>query len=510
MGLALLALEQYTDSIVNLEFVVERDPWNVRARRGLANAYKGAGQINAAIDQYKRILVINPKDQEARDFLKLYNIEYIEAAFLDQWFNYPGKALAAGGPPGLPEADAAELRYRIALADELARHARFKQARYIYEKLVQQDPANAYYRLALANIYLQSGMLASAKHELGLILAMDPNNAEAKAMLAAVEYQMSPRLTTTAMFREARQFNDYTDDTWIVNEVGVGERFTYLWGDGGEVFGEVAWARYNQTRQDPIDRVSPRVGAVVGLFGEVSLRGEIGAHLYSGLPTTLSWLTSATTNIYDYVGLDAYYFREDIQQTVLGIREGVGAYNVGGVLRVWPVERLTIRGEYRHLWIDGGRDFDQNQSDLASGAVAYTFFNGPYFTPGYIYTFQHFDDELPNVLGMYSSPWQYQSHALELDLRDDVTQDVIYNVGLLPQLGITNSQIQDQDLQYILGLYGGVEWYPHLQHKLGLNLAADYELEQGDFFEYQIMLTYMYIFGKHKGEWRALQQQPPK
>lgn len=502
MGLAYNALGTYSDAIVNLEYAVDRDPWNMRARKGLANAYKGAGNIDAAIDQYKRIVVVDPKDQEARDFLKLYNIEYVEGAFLDQWFNYPGKTMMAGGPgTGPPGMDEAEQRYRLRLAEELALHNRYKRARYIFEKLVKENPTNIGYRLALAAIYLQSGMFASARREYEIVSKIDPDNEDAKVGLARVRYESAPRIETTVGWREAWRFDRRN------NEISLGSRFTYLFGDGGEAFGEVVGARHNEDRQDSINRVSPRVGLVVGLFGEVSARGEYGVNCYSDLPTTQNWLGALSTNIYDYVGLEGYAYRDDIQQTNVAISEGIGSNNVGGVLRVTPLDRMNIRGEYRHTWVDGGTLVDQNQADLISAALGYTFFDGPYFTPGYIYSYQTFDDELPGVLGVYFSPHVYQSHGISLDLRDDVRPNLIYTVGLVPAYNIVSSEITKDEDNVSLSGYGSLEWQIALKHRLTVGGGFGADLNSNDYFEYQAFISYMFIFGKHKGEWLRYQEQ---
>jgi tetratricopeptide (TPR) repeat protein len=506
MGLAMSALGQYTDAIVNLEFAVGRDPWNVRARKGLANSYKNASKVDAAINQYKRILVIDPNDKEAREFLKLYGIEYNDVAFLDQWFNSPGKTMLAGGPPtGPPGVDDAEVRYRLRLADELARHSRYKQARYVYEDLVRKDPANLYYRLALANIYIQSGMYASARLQFQVVLRLDPDNAEAKTGLAEVAWLSAPRLATTAEFDDIHRFS--RTNTMLA----LGSRFTYLFGDGGEAFGELVAARHAEQHEVHIDRLSPRVGAAYDVFGEVTLRGEYAPNIYSRLPTTHNWLGSVTTDIYDYVGLEGYYDRTDVRQTILAMEQHVASTDLGGVLRVSPLAELNLRGEYRHSWLGGGSLVRPNQSDLASGAAAYTFFKGPYFTPGYVYTWQIFDDETPNVLGVYFAPRRFQSHGLTFDVRDQVGQSLVWDVGVSPAYNILGSDIQKTQTEWTLSAYGGVDWLITLNHRLAAQVSGGADVSTNTFYEYSLVLTYTYIFGKFKGEWlqqRATETEP--
>ena len=503
MGLAMTALGQYTDAIVNLEFAVGRDPWNLRARHGLAAAYNSAGKVDQAIDQYKRIVVIDPADKVAKEFLKAYNIEYNGVAFLDQWFNFPGKIMLAGGPGGPPGLSDEEVRYRMRLADELARHEHLKQARYVYEDLVKRDPTNVYYRLALANIYLQSGMFASAKYQYEMVLKLDPDNADAKVGLAQARYELSPRLATTASYSYLHRFEKNN------GEFDFGSRFTYRFGDNSEAFAEAVVAHHHETNGGGyVERLSPRVGVVVGLFGEAALRGEYSPTLYSGLPLTHNWLLAASGDIYNYVGLEAYYDRQDNRETTEAMRDGIHATDLGGVLRVSPLSELNLRGEYKHSWLNGGGPIRSNVADLYTGAAGYTLFHGPYFTPGYIFTWGTFKNETPNLLGVYFSPKTNLSNGLTFDVRDQIGQTLMWDAGLTPAYSIYGSDVAKPQREFTTGAYAGVDWTINLNNHLAGSVSGGADLGDSRYFEYSVMLTWTYIFGRHKGEW--LQQTPKK
>jgi len=503
LGWAYLSLGMYSDAIVNLEYVTADDPWNVRARRGLARSYKGAGQVDEAIVEYKRILVIDPKDQEARDFLKLYNIEYVQTSqLLDEWFNWPGKAYAGGpgvpqGPPGMSEA---EERYRIRLAEELIAHNRYKRARYIYEELVRQNPENAYYHLALGHLYLMSGMWSSARHEYKMALIYSPGNEEALAGLERVRYESAPTVDVFVGYQEAKRFNSY------LGTYRGGSRFTYRFWDGAEAFGEVTAARHLDTNYEMIDRLSPTVGAKVGLFGEAAVRGEYTYNIHDRIDNTHNYLAAVSGDIYNYVGLEGYYFREDMRQTLLAMEEGIGDDNLGGVLRVWPIERLTLSGEYRHSWVDDSDLVNDNQSDLINAGLGYTFFNGPYFTPGYGYTWLTYDDQQPNQTAVYWAPELYQSHSLPLAVSDYPTRDIFYNVGLVPSYNMVEVGDEEED-NWGLSAFGSVGWQVALNHRLRLDASYGTGLENDDYYEYSVMLTYTYIIGKYRAIWRENEEE---
>jgi hypothetical protein len=222
-------------------------------------------------------------------------------------------------------------------------------------------------------------------------------------------------------------------------------------------------------------------------------------------------LGSVTTDIYDYVGLEGYYDRTDVRQTILAMEQHVASTDLGGVLRVSPLAELNLRGEYRHSWLGGGSLVRPNQSDLASGAAAYTFFKGPYFTPGYVYTWQIFDDETPNVLGVYFAPRRFQSHGLTFDVRDQVGQSLVWDVGVSPAYNILGSDIQKTQTEWTLSAYGGVDWLITLNHRLAAQVSGGADVSTNTFYEYSLVLTYTYIFGKFKGEWlqqRATETEP--
>ena len=499
MGMAFLAMGQYTDAIANLEFVTEQDPWEIRARYGLARSFKKNGQVNDAIREYKRILVINPTDKEAIEYLAKYNIHY-EDALLDEWFDYPGKkvlASAAGWEVPAPSLvmDEAEQRFRVRLAEEHMIHNRVKRARYQYERLVKADPGNPYYHLSLANIYAQLNMYSSAKREYNRVLQLEPGSEPAKQGLAKVEYESSPSVSVFVGVEDAKRFGDQ------VSSVNVGSRFTYRFWDGSEAFGELTGAEHTQSGENSIERMSAKVGLKLGVFGEVNIRGEYTYNAYSrNLDSSHNYLGEIGTNIYDYVGLRGYYYRDDIRQTVTAMEEGVGQDNIGGAVTIWPIRRLTFRGEYRRSRQDSTENVDKNASTMANGGVGYTFFNNPYMVVGYNYTYLSYDDSTPNQdpdKPVYWAPSKYQGHSLPVEMMHDVTPDLYYHMGVIP----TYSVIENGDDSVGLTFLGGFYWQMVVKHQLAFDASLGVGLQAADYYEYMFLLTYTYIFGNHTGDW---------
>lgn len=496
LGMAYLALGMYEDAIVNLEYVTDADPWNKRAHQGLARSYDASGDVDNAILEYKRILIIDPNDQEAQKYLEQYNITYTQASLVDEFFTWPGKAMAQG--PGVPGAspgyDEAEMRYRVRLAEELIRKRRMSRARRIFEKLVEDDPNNPYYHLALAQIYLMSNMWHSAEEEYKTVLKLSPGNDEAVMGLARVRYAKAPTLDVFAGMSQARRFSDY------LTTYKLGSRFTYRFWNGAEAFGEVTVARHYQTGEEEIDRLSPKVGLVFGLFGDVSLRGEYTLNTYDRIDTTHNYLGAIGVNLFDYVGLEGYYFREDVRQTLLAMDAGIGQDNLGGALTLYPIERLIMRGEYRHTWVDDAPDeeLDENEADLIAAGASYTFFDGPYFSVGYGYQYLSYDDITPNFRGIYWAPSEYQQHSIPLSVSDYVVPRIYYNVGVIPSYNILEGEEEDN-----IGMtaFSSVYWQMALKHRLGLDADVGFALEEDDYYEFNVLLTYTYIFGRHRKEY---------
>ncbi len=498
LGLAQYELGLFQDTIVNLEFVIEHDPWNRRARHGIARAYKASNQTDAAIAAYKRILIIEPNDQEATEFLKTFNITYTQTSLLDDYFTWPGKtevATATGGPggPSASEADEAEQRYRVSLAEELLAHERYQRARHVYEQLVREHPENPYYHLALGNAYGLSGMWASASHQYRETLRLDPESEDAVRGLARMRYDSAPRLEVYASVDDARRFNDR------ITVFEFGSRFTYRFGDNDEVFGEVAFGHHHEDGFDPIYRVSPSVGVRVGIIEDLFFRAQYRLNEYDRVAPTHNWSGALSYNVLDVVGLEAYYFRQDIRQTVLAMEQRLGEHLVGGAVTVTPIYHLNFRGEYDTAWIDRTDVSRANRSQNIVGGVNYTFLDNPtYLTVGYTYTYLTYAEQDANTASIYWAPHRYEQHALPLTLSGDPTPEVYYEVGLVPSYNL----IDPGHDSFGVYTYANADWQVELKHKLGIAASYGTGLQGGGYWEYTVLLRYTYIFGQHSGIWR--------
>jgi hypothetical protein len=384
------------------------------------------------------------------------------------------------------------LNHRIRMAEQLLIHNRVKRARYLYEDLVEKHPTNPYLHLVLGNIYNSLGMWSAAKKEYNYVLKIQPENQDALKGLARAKYESAPRLKTFVGVKDSKR------NEGDLVEVYGGSRFTYRFGDQSEAFVEVAAARHMQPEFDDIDRLSPMVGLKVGLFGEVSLRGEYTYNAYNRIDPSHNYLGAIGTNLFDYVQLEGYYFHDDIRQTLYAMEEGVDRDNAGGAVQVFPISRLQARGEYRYSWLGETDNVVDNSSHLGVASASYTFFNNPWFIPGYMYTYLSYEDQQPNQVGAYWAPEEYQSHALPLSVMGIAVNDTfMYNAGVVPAYNI----VKNDDNSFGLGVFGGFDWEVAIAHKLGLDASASWGLEEA-YHDYAAQLRYTYIFGRHSGIWK--------
>ena len=507
LGLAHLAGGGFNKAISYLKGAVEKMPWDVRARRGLARACKGAGQIEEAVNHYKRILIIDPADQESIDFLAEHNITYIEGAMLNEFYNYPGKGdfrTAAAGPENpiapyyMDEVDQAVLTHKLMIAEQLMVRDRLKRARYVYEKLAEKYPDDPRVQLGLAELYAAAGMWSSAKERYDMVLKVSPNNRDALCGLSKVKYDSSPTMEYyTGITTADRAVGD------MQCEIKGGGRFTYKFGDNSEVYGGVTVAHHTEENgADPIDRMSPMIGIKVGLFGEVQLRGEYSYNRLNRSDDTHNYMGALKTNIYDAVGLEGYYYRDDVRQTVMAMENGIGRDNAGGVLEVYPVAGLRLRTEYRHSNYDKAENIeqniymDQNTAQLGSTGVNYTFLDGPYITTGYMYTAMAFEKQNSGDNGIYWAPEYYQNHALPIEVMG-FASNFYYFAGTAPSYNL----VQDDDDSFGLSVFAGFDWEVAIAHRLGVDANTSIGVGES-LYEYQALLKYTYLFGNHSGLWK--------
>lgn len=488
LGLNYLSLDMYTDAIVNLEYVLEEDPWNIRARRGLARAFKVSGRLNKALREYKRILVINPDDPEARQFISKYKIRYNDLTLLEEWFEYPDKTLFAMGPGGrfvLPEMSSEEQRLRQTTGEEHLKNNRYKRARYQFQRLVEGLPFNIYYRLSLAEIFTYTEMYGSAKKQYEKILELDPGNEQAVVGLAAVRHKAAPTIEEHFQVEGAARFEK------SVYSYEGGARFTYRFWEGSEAFVEPSGATHTQQDKTNISRASARLGLKLNLFGEVTIKGQYVYSALDRLDDTHNYGGSLHYNLLDVAWFEGFYNRQDIRQTVTAMEQGIGSDTVGGQIDIRPIYRLLFRGKYQKAWVDGSDLADSNSSDQGDALLGYTFLKGPFLFVGYGYTYLAFVTEQPGEMEVYWAPEQYQQHYLTFDFMHDPLSNLGYHIGITPAYNI-NKNGQDA-----LGIsaFGGIECNAALNHRLGLDVSGSQGIE-GNYYEFMTKLMYTYFFNE--------------
>ncbi len=504
MGLCFLAVGQYQDAIVNLEYVAEQDPWNVEGRKGLARSYKQSGQVDQAIDQYKRIMIINPKDDEAAQYLKLYSIEYVDGAFVDSYFMLPGP----GGPGGIKPGKAslymseAEQKYRVQLANELYNRQNLKRARYEFEKLVKANPQNAYYHLALANIYRQSGMWRSAIHEYKVAQALEPDNQEVKEGLARVAYESAPTLDVFAGYSEAIRFADR------VGYFVGGAEFTYRFLDNWAVWARYEAGRFDQQRQDVIFTQSPAIGMQLGLGGEVAISGEYIFNIYDqNIDPTHNWNARASYDLLGVALFDLAYSRKDKRETFTSVAENIYMDSIGLTLTLRNLigtdwDHFSVLGDYAYRINSESKGdivaLDSQTSNQARGGLGYTFFDPFQITDTSIllsYLFTYIDNETrdPYNAEVYWSPLDFYSHSLPIGWNQAINEDLFYSLGVSP----TYSFEEGED-GWGVGLFGGVDWRINYNHALSLDADWSYGgVQDASFYAWSVFLNWRISFGDH-------------
>ena len=494
MGVNYTYLDRYAEAIDALEEAVRMDPWSVRGRRFLARAYDAAGDVPGAIDEYKRILVIDSEDEEAREYLENHGVDISDRqVLLDSFYGgapvyaYGGARAAppaaSGVPPGERMSDD-ELAYRARVAEEMTMRARYQRAIIQYRKLVEQEPDNPYYHIALGNVYRWSGYWRSATKEYERALELDPDNAEAKQGLAAIYRKSAPYVEAFLGHGMALRFNDRVG-YWL-----AGGRFVYRFWNNALVTTELTGRDFFQDSESDVLLLAPRVELRLSPVLGLEVHGGITYNWYDRVENTLNWDAGVSANILDFVAVMFDYMRRDVVQTIPSIEEGIFKDSLQGRIEVTPIERLRAWGLYERAWYSEGDDVldgTDNVSDLIMAGASYRFMNNPSLTVGYMYTYLTFDDQIPELLQIYWSPAWFMAHQLPIELDHQVRPDLFYFVGAAPGIG----RVKDGDWEWSVALWGGLRWTIDWQNEL--EFRGDYSFSDTD-WAYNVFLLYRHYF----------------
>ncbi len=165
LGASLLALDEVGEARAQLETAVKLLPREPLARLQLAQACERAGNWTGAVEQYRALRELAPREPEyayqlGKAYLGLSEWCWRELRKLD-----PGSA-----------------RLQQALGHNYRVQGRMNLAVGAFERAAQADPTLAEVHLALAQIYLEQKRWAEARQEIERELALVPESAGALAL----------------------------------------------------------------------------------------------------------------------------------------------------------------------------------------------------------------------------------------------------------------------------------------------------------------------------------------
>jgi len=170
LGASLLALDEVDEARVQLETAVKLLPEEPAARVQLAQALKRAGDWSGAVEQYRALRALAPREPEyAYQLGKAY-------LGLSEWCWRE-----------LRKVDPASARLQQALGHNYRVQSRTNLAVGSFERAARADPTLPEIHLALAQIYLEQKRWAEARQEIERELALVPESAGARALKERLE-----------------------------------------------------------------------------------------------------------------------------------------------------------------------------------------------------------------------------------------------------------------------------------------------------------------------------------
>jgi tetratricopeptide (TPR) repeat protein len=161
---SLLALGRAGEAVTALEAAVKTAPREPLARQQLARAYEKAGDLPAAVEQYRKLRDLAPKDPEAA--------YQLGRAYL---------ALSEWSLKRLGELDPRSARLQQALGHNYRVQGKPEMAEQAFLRAVEADPRLPEVHLALAHLYIEQKRWAEARAEIERELALVPESAAARA-----------------------------------------------------------------------------------------------------------------------------------------------------------------------------------------------------------------------------------------------------------------------------------------------------------------------------------------
>jgi tetratricopeptide (TPR) repeat protein len=247
---ALMLKQKYADAAELYHQGVNKDPKNVVALTGLGMALGKQFKLDAAEDQFNKVLLLEPQNAMAHVGKAMVDINRLQSSsatvqknrdhFLKDAESQAREALLVD--PGLPEAhfylgqalreqgrlDEAAEAFRLAIQNEpqyseayaglgmvrltqnspVEAEANFKQA-------AQLNTGNSTAHFGLGRVYLQQGKVDEAIHELNTALYQFPNSAPTRLALGEAYLQQGNTIAAVKEFQEAIRIKPENSDAYL-------------------------------------------------------------------------------------------------------------------------------------------------------------------------------------------------------------------------------------------------------------------------------------------------------
>jgi tetratricopeptide (TPR) repeat protein len=174
-GVSLLTLNRSSEAATALERAVELMPEEQTAHVQLADAYERTDRIEGVVDEYRRLVVLSPSNDEyiyrlGKAYLRLAQVSY--------------ERLRTVNPKSA--------RTSQALATEYARQGRRDLAAQEFERAAQIDPTLVEIHLGLARLYAAEQRWDEAAREVDAELALAPESRDALDLKAKILERRAP------------------------------------------------------------------------------------------------------------------------------------------------------------------------------------------------------------------------------------------------------------------------------------------------------------------------------
>ncbi|MBI3399537.1 MAG: tetratricopeptide repeat protein [Deltaproteobacteria bacterium] len=418
---------EFEESIRIFTEVVEANPFNMEARKGLASSYGWAGMHDKAIEEYKSILNLKPEDTEAK----------------------------------------------LGLGRVLSWKGNLDDAVEIYLSVLEKWHDNGEARLALANVLWWKGDLESSLKEADSLLLKDPENMEALRLERRLREDIGPILsflTSKASDTDSNSLNIYKGSGYFNfgHLLRLNLDYSIFQASRLNDKGHANILSIRDSMHISKDiLINPRLSLV-------SIGSDINntAYLASGLSVNWNFLKNWTTII--------SYNSTPLVDTVQLMRNNIR-------LQEYAVSLLY---NYRDITVAAGTAYgdysDSNSRKDASTNIAWKITKGPDIITGYILEYRAFSKTTHSG---YFNPGDFLSNKLSMTLsgkiyKERIEYDVTGAAGVqsFDAKSEYTSSLQTKLIGHInrnLSIEGGYKWsrsalesptgYSFEEYRLGLN-----------------------------------------